>query len=87
MNNNNAFEARSSGGFYRIQYNRKKCIGCGLCASIAPDRWIMNEKDGKAILRHARGKDHMFQSRVPDVSIPREALECPARAISAEGLN
>ncbi|MCB1167462.1 MAG: ferredoxin [Leptospiraceae bacterium] len=73
----------SNAGMYSIQYNRKRCIGCGLCASLAPERWIMNEKDGKAILQKARGKDHIFRARVLDIRRPREADECPAHAISA----
>lgn len=43
----------------------------------------MNEKDGKAILQRARGKDHIFRARVLDIRRPREADECPAHAISA----
>ncbi|MBI40764.1 MAG: ferredoxin [Leptospiraceae bacterium] len=74
------------GGLFRIQYNRRRCIGCGLCASIAPDRWIMNEKDGKAVLLHGRGRGHIFQSRVAETERPREAQECPPRAISVQEL-
>ena len=76
-------QSLETGGLFYIEYNRKRCIGCGLCASIAPERWIMNEKDGKAILLQARGKGHMFRSQEPELQIPREARECPASAITA----
>ncbi len=33
-----------------ITHYRKKCIGCGVCASIAPHTWEMDDEDGKANL-------------------------------------
>ena len=47
----------------------------------------MNEKDGRAVLLHARGKGHIFQSKVASDGIPKEAIECPPRAITAEELS
>jgi len=34
----------------QIVYQRKKCIGCNYCIELAPDRWMMNKKDGKKLL-------------------------------------
>ena len=32
---------------FSIKHDRKACIGCGLCASVCPENWIM-DSDGKA---------------------------------------
>ncbi|MBI4173607.1 MAG: ferredoxin [Candidatus Aenigmarchaeota archaeon] len=34
---------------YIVQYDRKGCIGAGVCAAVNPEQWVMN-KDGKADL-------------------------------------
>lgn len=78
-------KGHQNGGFYTIQYNRKRCIGCGLCASLAPQRWMMNEKNGKAVLLNARANGHLFVSIAPELEYPEEARQCPARAIQVPG--
>ncbi len=32
---------------YKLQHNKPECIGCGACAAVAPDFWVMNEADNK----------------------------------------
>ena len=32
---------------FTIQHDKKACIGCGLCASVCPENWVM-DSDGKA---------------------------------------
>ncbi len=34
---------------FLIEYDRKGCIGAGVCAAVDPQHWVMN-KDGKADL-------------------------------------
>ncbi|MFZ2187381.1 MAG: ferredoxin [Candidatus Moraniibacteriota bacterium] len=41
-------------------HKRNDCIGCGSCALLAPDRWQMNEQDGKADLRGGEWKGGEF---------------------------
>ena len=36
-------------GKFIIEYDRKGCIGAGVCAAVDPKHWVMN-KDGKADL-------------------------------------
>jgi ferredoxin len=51
--------------------NKEKCIGCGLCASICEEVFVMG-RDGKAMVR--------AQKKLPCV---KDAIEsCPVRAIS-----
>ena len=35
---------------FKIEYNRKKCIGAGTCAAVAPDQWEI-EPSGKAKMK------------------------------------
>ena len=35
---------------FKIEYYRKKCIGAGTCAAVAPDQWEM-EPSGKAKMK------------------------------------
>ena len=63
---------------------RRKCIGCNACVEIAPNRWVMSEKDGKSYLRKSkqRGEFHV-------VNVGHEELEdnlaaaknCPVKII------
>lgn len=71
----------------RITYHRDKCIGCGYCVDIAPHRWVMNEKDGKATLAGGKGKHGMFMLTLNDEEYEEnlEAAEvCPVNVIRVE---
>lgn len=34
----------------QIIHYRNKCIGCDVCSDQAPDRWMIDDWDGKSIL-------------------------------------
>ncbi len=54
-----------------IKINKEKCIGCGLCASLCPQVFVLGS-DGKAKVK--------VQKKIPCV---KEAIEsCPVNAIS-----
>ena len=54
-----------------VKVDKKKCIGCGACASICPEVFEM-DKDGKSKVK--------AQKNLPCV---KEAIDnCPAQAIS-----
>ena len=48
----------------QIVYHRKKCIGCNYCIELAPERWVMNNKDGKSVLLESRNKKGFFTAEV-----------------------
>ena len=48
----------------QIVYHRKKCIGCNYCIELAPERWAMNNKDGKSVLLESRNKKGFFTAEV-----------------------
>jgi len=54
-----------------IKVDKEKCVGCGLCASICSEVFVLG-KDGKATVK--------AQKKIPCV---KEAIEsCPVNAIS-----
>ncbi len=56
--------------------DRDKCIGCGLCSSIAASTFKMNEDNTKAEVTNPKGDDvEMIQMAIDS---------CPTQAISLE---
>lgn len=66
-------------------HKRDDCIGCGSCVLLAPDRWQMNENDGKADLQGGEWKGNEFVvSKIDEAeySANRKAADaCPIRII------
>jgi len=49
----------------QVIYYRDKCIGCGSCADIAPDWWVMDEQDGKStLLKSVHKRNNIFITKV-----------------------
>jgi ferredoxin len=71
-------------GKYVIHYERKSCIGAGVCAAVAPEHWIMSQ-DGKADLAGSRPTgDGSFEKEIDekDLEVNKQAAEgCPAIVI------
>ena len=59
---------------YKIKYNRKKCIGAGTCAKIAPETWKI-DKEGLAVK-----KKSSFGEKEAAKNI-KAAKSCPTLAI------
>jgi len=53
-----------------VKVDAKKCIGCGACASICPDGFVM-KSDGKSHVKNTKAK-----------CIDEAADACPVGAIS-----
>lgn len=68
----------------RITYFRDKCIGCGVCAEIAPFRWRMSKKDGKSSLINGEKNKNIYQVII-DLDEQRDnklaAENCPVKII------
>jgi len=59
----------------KIQVDKEKCIGCGLCASMCDEVFAMG-KDGKAFVKAQK-----------DIPCVKEAIDsCPVEAISENGV-
>jgi ferredoxin len=71
-------------GKYIIKYDRKNCIGAGVCAAVAPEHWVMAQ-DGKADLVGAKQVgDGQFELEIDekDLEANKQAAEgCPATVI------
>jgi len=65
-----------------VLLNRKKCIGCAICADLFPDVFFMDEEDGKACLTgnlRSTGKQKLQYPDDPE--IVQVADKCPVNAI------
>lgn len=72
---------------FKIFYNRRKCIGCGVCAEEAPNRWRMNQSDGKSNLVNGRETKGLFVAQVhyEELTENEKARDnCPANVIRLE---
>ncbi len=71
----------------RIFHKKPECIGCGLCAEVAPNYWIMDD-DGEAQLINIVREDKTFQygeGFPEDMDMLKEAEEgCPVDIIRIE---
>ena len=59
---------------YTIKYDRKKCIGAGTCAKIAPETWRI-DKEGLAVKKKSSFTKKDLSKNV------KAAKSCPAFAI------
>lgn len=59
---------------YKIKYDRKKCIGAGSCAQIAPDTYKIDD-EGLAVLQKEEFDESELDKQV------KAAKSCPAHAI------
>lgn len=67
-----------------IHFNRDKCIGCGICAEEAPDRWRMNFSDGRSVLINGIQKNGRYRTSIFEDELEANKLaesSCPAKVI------
>lgn len=68
----------------QIVYNRRKCIGCGVCVEEAPKRWRMSTSDGKSVLINGVEKKGLYYTSVDTeewFSNDKARENCPANVI------
>ena len=76
---------------FKVEYNRKKCIGAGTCAAVAPDQWEM-EASGKARMKGSfvLNEQTMLYERVieeKDFEANKKAADgCPKKVIHIANL-
>ncbi len=71
----------------RIIHYREKCIGCYYCVEVAPQRWQMNEEDGKSDLLESTKKKNYYEVIVFDdelQSVKEAESVCPTKVIKVE---
>ena len=73
---------------FRILHYRDRCIGCYYCVEVAPQRYVMNETDGKCDLIEAQKKGEHYEVVVFDdrefPSIKKAEALCPSNVIKVE---
>ncbi len=77
-------------GKYKIVHDRDICIGCGACASVAPDYWKM-EDDGKSSIvngtKTGNGEEETIELE-NDYDLNHDAAEsCPVNCIHIIKIN
>lgn len=75
---------------FKIVHFRKDCIGCNSCVNIAPQSWMMDEKEGKAMLVGGKKKRDVFVGEAFDCDLEdneRAAEACPMRIIQINKKN
>ncbi|MFQ5447858.1 MAG: ferredoxin [Saprospiraceae bacterium] len=73
---------------FTIIYYRKKCIGCGGCAEVAPGRWRMSRKDGRSTLLKGEEKKGIYRVQAGMDELPENELAaacCPVKVIKILG--
>lgn len=71
-----------------LSQKRNDCIGCGSCTLLAPDRWKMNDEDGKADLigGERKGEDYVV-AKIEEAECEineQAAASCPMGIIRVE---
>lgn len=56
----------------KIIHQRKKCVGCGVCAVLCPDFWKMGE-DGRATLVHPKT---IYNKKTKEYELDIKELGC-----------
>ncbi len=67
---------------FKIIHDRPSCIGCGVCAAINPDHWVMSSEDGKSNVVDADevGTDEVLE--IDELGRDKECAEaCPVNCI------
>jgi ferredoxin len=65
----------------KVIHERKKCIGCGLCASVCPKFWEMGD-DGKSNLLNGQKNGENYELEVSEAGCNQEAADgCPVQCI------
>ncbi len=76
---------------HKIEHEKEICIGCNVCASIAPEFWVMIEEDGKlkshVVNSKKVDKTEELEIEEKDFNINKQAAEgCPVNCIHLRDL-
>lgn len=72
----------------KVVHQRKNCIGCNVCVTMAPQSWIMDPVDGKSRLVGSVDKGSVYVGEIFDCDIEdneRAAQACPVNIIKIGG--
>jgi len=71
----------------KVVHNRKNCIGCNSCVELAPQTWVMDEKDGKSSVVGGKEKNGVFVGEIFECDLEancKAAAACPVKIIKVE---
>ena len=66
---------------FKIEFDKKGCIGCGACASVCENNWEIIEEDNSY-------KAHPKETDLEELGCNKEAEEvCPVKVIKISEMN
>ena len=71
----------------KVKIDPDKCIGCGVCASVAPSIFILNTDEGKSNIVEQYRTENQYVGEIPDEmesEAKTAADSCPTQAITIE---
>lgn len=67
---------------WRIEHHRELCIGCGACAAISPENWVMDEDGKPSLVGHLIDENNHHFKIVLELGSNKDASEaCPVPCI------
>lgn len=70
---------------YRLEHVKPECIGCGACAAVAPEFWVMNDAENKSDIIGCKVMPNGWEEKEieeKDVAKNKDAAEsCPVNVI------
>lgn len=76
----------------KIIHDRKKCIGCGMCAAVCPRYFEIDEKDNKASLKNSKMNSNdsaelTIEDAESEEMLHDAEMSCPVKAIKIEKID
>lgn len=66
----------------KIIHEKKKCIGCGLCATLCPKFWEMGDDGKSKLLNSKKNGNGDYEIEANEATCNQEAADsCPAQCI------
>jgi len=75
---------------YKLEHNKPECIGCGACAAVAPEFFVMDEAENKSDITDCKKLENGWEEREieeKDLQKTKDAAEsCPLNLIHLTNL-
>lgn len=69
---------------YLIRFEKKKCIGAGVCEAFHPDRWKLEDDNKARLIGSTETSENIFEVEIDETELEKNkqaADGCPPRCI------